>query len=87
MEGYDHNLYQIGLLDKDRILLPKGERLPEDQEEIISVVEEEAPYSNQDNPRKVIMDKKERIKEELKKLNLDKKSIDKIIFKLFLREY
>jgi len=76
--GYDHNLYQIGLLDKDRILLPPVERLPEDQEEIISGIEE-APSSNQNNPQKVIMDKKERIKEELKKLNLDKKSLDKII--------
>jgi len=71
--GYDHNLYQIVLLDKDRILLPKGERLPEDKEEIISGIAEEAPSSNQNNP------KKERIKEELEKLNLDKKSIDKII--------
>ena len=77
--GYDHNLYQIALLDKDRILLPPVERLPEDKEEIISGIVEEAPSSNQNNPQKVIMDKKERIKEELTKLNLDKKSIDKII--------
>jgi hypothetical protein len=78
--GYDHNLYQIGLLDKDRILLPKGERLPEDKEEIISGIEEAAPSSNQNNP------KKERIKEELKKLNLDKKSIDKIILNYSLED-
>jgi hypothetical protein len=77
--GYDHNLYQIVLLDKDRILLPPGERLPEDQEEIISGVEKEAPSSNQNNPQKVIIDKKEKIKEELIKLKLDKKSIAKII--------
>ena len=83
--GYDHNLYQIGLLDKDRILLPPVERLPEDKEEIISGIEE-APSSNQNNPRKVIMDKKERIKEELKKLNLDKKSIDKIILNYSLED-
>ena len=84
--GYDHNLYQIGLLDKDRILLPPVERLPEDKEEIISGIAEEAPSSNQNNPQKVIMDKKERIKEELKKLNLDKKSSDKIILNYSLED-
>jgi hypothetical protein len=88
---YDHNLYQIVLLDKDRILLPPVERLPEDKEEIISGVAEEAPSSNQNNPRKIIIDnkeilKKERIKEELKKLNLDKKSIDKIILNYSLKD-
>jgi hypothetical protein len=57
--GYDHNLYQISLLDQDRILLPKGERLPEDKEEITSGIAKEAPSSNQNNPQK------ERIKEEL----------------------
>jgi hypothetical protein len=56
--GYDYNLYQIVLLDKDRILLPPVERLPEDKEEIISGVAEEAPSSNQNNPKKVIVDKK-----------------------------
>lgn len=84
--GYDHNLYQIGLLDKDRILLPPIERLPEDKEEIISGVAEEAPSSNQNNPQKVIMDNKERVKEELKKLKLDKKSIDKIILNYSLED-
>lgn len=89
--GYDHNLYQIGLLDKDTILLPPVERLPEDKEEIISGIAEEAPSSNQNNPKKVIIDnkkilKKERIKEELKKLNLDKKSIDKIILNYSLED-
>jgi hypothetical protein len=78
--GYDHNLYQIVLLDKDRILLPPVERLPEDKEEIISGIAEEVPSSNQNNP------KKERIKEELKKLNLDKKSIDKIILNYSLED-
>jgi hypothetical protein len=78
--GYDHNLYQIGLLDKDRLLLPPVERLPEDKEEIISGVAEEAPSSNQNNPQK------ERIKEELKKLKLDKKSIDKIILNYSLED-
>jgi predicted transcriptional regulator len=78
--GYDHNLYQIVLLDKDRILLPPVERLPEDKEEIISGIEEEAPSSNPNNPQK------ERIKEELKKLNLDKKSIDKIILNYSLED-
>jgi hypothetical protein len=77
--GYDHNLYQIVLLEKNRVLLPPVKRLPEDQEEIISGIAEEAPCSNQNNPQKIIMDKKERIKEELIKLKLDKKSMDKII--------
>jgi hypothetical protein len=80
--GYDHNLYQIVLLDKENILYPPAEKLPEEKEEIISGIAEK--FSFQDNPKKVIIDNKkslktERIKEELKKLNLDKKSIDKII--------
>lgn len=82
--GYDHNLYQIVLLDKENILYPPAEKLPEEKEEIISGIAEESSYSNQDNPKKVIIDnikspKTEKMKEELKKLNLDKKSIDKII--------
>ncbi len=82
--GYDHNLYQIVLLDKENILYPPAEKLPEEKEEIISGIAEESSYSNQDNPKKVIIDnikspKTEMMKEELKKLNLDKKSIDKII--------
>lgn len=80
--GYDHNLYQIVLLDKENILYPPVEKLPEEKEEIISGIA--GKFSNQDNPKKVITDNKkslkiERIKEELEKLNLDKKSIDKII--------
>ena len=82
--GYDHNLYQIVLLDKENILYPPAEKLPEENEKVISGIAKESPYSNQDNPKKVITDNKkslktERIKEELEKLNLDKKSIDKII--------
>lgn len=82
--GYDHNLYQIVLLDKENILYPPVERLPEEKEEIISGIAKESPSSNQNNPKKLIIDNKkslevERIKEELKKLNLDKKTIDKII--------
>jgi len=82
--GYDHNLYQIVLLDKENILYPLAEELPEENEEIISGILEEPTSSNQDNPKKLIIDNKkslktERIKEELEKLNLDKKSIDKII--------
>jgi len=89
--GYDHNLYQIVLLDKENILYPPAEKLPEEKEEIISGIAEEFPYSNQDNPKKVIIDNKkslktERIKEELKKLNLDKKSIDKIILNYSLED-
>ncbi len=82
--GYDHNLYQIVLLDKENILYPPAERLPEENEEIISGISEESPSSNQNNPKKIDTDSKkspktERMKEELKKLNLDKKTIDKII--------
>ncbi len=82
--GYDHNLYQIVLLDKENILHPPAERLPEEKDEIISGIVEESPSSNQINPKKIDIDnkkspKEERIKEELKKLNLDKTSIDKII--------
>lgn len=80
--GYDHNLYQIVLLGKENILYPPVEKLPEEKEEIISGIA--GKFSFQDNPKKVITDNKkslkiERIKEELEKLNLDKKSIDKII--------
>jgi len=82
--GYDHNLYQIVLLDKGNVLYPPVEKLPEENERIISGILEESPPSNQDNSKKLIIDnrkslKTERIKEELEKLNLDKKSIDKII--------
>jgi len=82
--GYDHNLYQIILLDKENILYPPAERLPEENEKVISGIVEESPSLNQINPNKIVTDnkkspKEERIKEELKKLNLDKKSIDKII--------
>jgi len=80
--GYEHNLYQIVLLDKESILYPPTEKLPEEKEEIISGIA--GKFSFQDNPKKVIIDnkkspKEERMKEELKKLNLDKKSIGKII--------
>jgi hypothetical protein len=89
--GYDHNLYQIVLLDKENVLYPPAEKLPEEKEEIISGILEEYPSSNQDNPKKVITDnrkslKTEGIKEELEKLNLDKKSIDKIILNYSLED-
>ncbi len=89
--GYDHNLYQIVLLDKENILYPPAEKLPEEKEEIISGIAKESPSSNQDNPKKVIPDNKkspktERIKEKLEKLNLDKKSIDKIILNYSLED-
>ena len=89
--GYDHNLYQIVLLDKENILYPPKEKLPEEKEEIISGISEEFPYSNQDNPNKVVSDNKkslktERIKEELEKLNMDKKSIDKTILNYSLED-
>ena len=93
--GYDHNLYQIVLLDKENILYPPAEKLPEENEEIITGIEEESPSSNQqrlkNNPKKVIINNKkspktERIKEELEKLNLDKKSIDKIILNHSLKD-
>jgi len=87
--GYDHNLYQIVLLDKENILYPPAEKLPEEKEEIISGIAEK--FSFQDNPKKVIIDNKksqktERIKEELIELNLDKKSIDKIILNYSLED-
>jgi len=89
--GYDYNLYQIVLLDKENILYPPAERLPEENEKIISGILEEPPSSNQDNPKKIDTDNKkslktERIKEELKKLSLDKKSIDKIILNYSLED-
>lgn len=88
--GYDHNLYQIVLLDKENILHPPAEKLPEEKEKIISGVVE-PPCSNKDNPKKRITDnrkslKTERIKEELEKLNLDKKSIGKIILNYSLED-
>ena len=89
--GYDHNLYQIVLLDKENIFYPPAEKLPEEKEEIISGIVEEPPSSNQDNLKKIVTDNKkslktERIKEELEKLNLDKKSIDKIILNYSLED-
>ncbi len=80
--GYDHNLYQIVLLDKENILYLPTEKLPEENEKIISGIA--GKFSFQDNPKKIITDnkkslKKGRINEELEKLNLDKKSIDRII--------
>jgi len=89
--GHYHNLYQIVLLDKENILYPPAEKLPEEKEEIISGITEKSSYSNQDNPKKVIIDnkkspKEKRIKEELKKLNLDKKSIDKTILNYSLED-
>ena len=89
--GYDHNLYQMVLLDKEHILYPPAEKLPEENEKIISGISEESPSSNQDNHKKIVTDNKkslktERIKEELEKLNLDKKSIDKIILNYSLED-
>ncbi|MBA7557572.1 hypothetical protein ES705_50333 [subsurface metagenome] len=82
--GFVHNLYQIVLLNKENVLYPPTEKLPEENEKVISGIAKESPSSNQDNPKKLIIDNKkslktERIKEELEKLNLDKKTIDKII--------
>jgi len=39
--GYDHNLYQIVLLDKENILYPPAERLVEENEEIKRLSREE----------------------------------------------
>jgi len=88
--GYDHNLYQIVLLDKENVLHPPAEKLPEEKEEIVSGIVE-SPCSNKNNLKKVIIDNKkslktERIKEELEKINLDKKSIDKIILNYSLED-
>jgi len=89
--GYDHNLYQMVLLDKENIFYPPAERLPEENEEIITGISEESPSSNQNNHKKIVTDndkslKTERIKEELEKLNLDKKSIDKITLNYSLED-
>ena len=62
--GYDHNLYQIVLLDKENILYPPVEKLPEENEEIISGISEEFPYSNHDNPNKIVSDNKKSLKTE-----------------------
>jgi len=88
--GYDHYLYQIVLLDKENALYPPVEKLPGEKEKIISGMVESL-CSNKNNPKKVIADSKkspktERMKEELKKLNLDKKSIDKIILNYSLED-
>ena len=82
--GYDHNLYQLVILDKERALLPATERLPEETEKVISGIVEEPPYHNQNNPKRIDTDdkkslKKNKIIEELKKLKLDKNTIGKII--------
>jgi hypothetical protein len=87
--GYDHNLYQIVLLDKENILYPPTEKLPGEKEKVISGIA--GKFSFQDNPKKVITDNKkslktERIKEELIKLNLGKKSIDKTILNYSLED-
>jgi len=88
--GYDHNLYQIVLLDKENVLHPPAEKLPEEKEEIVSGIVE-SPCSNKNNLKKVIVNnrkslKTERIKEELEKINLDKKSIDKTILNYSLED-
>ena len=62
--GYDHNLYQIVLLDKENILYPPVEKLPEENEEIISGISEEFPYFNQNNPNKIVPDNKKSLKTE-----------------------
>jgi hypothetical protein len=92
--GYDHNLYQIVLLDKENILYPPAERLPEEKEEIVSGIVKslDSNYHNlKIDPNKTVTDnkkspKEKRIKEELEKLNLDKKSIDKIILNYSLED-
>lgn len=58
-EGYDHNLYQIILLDKENILYPPAEKLPEESEKVISGIA--GKFSFQDNPKKVIIDNKKSI--------------------------
>jgi hypothetical protein len=82
--GYEHNLYQIILLDQEKVLLPPVERCPEETEEVISGIAGEYPSHNQDNPKRINTDnikslKKNRIIEELNRLKVDKKSIGKII--------
>jgi len=89
--GYYHNLYQIVLLDKEKVLFPPAERLAKDTEEVISGIAKESPSTNQNNSKKINTNdkkssKKEMIKEELKRLNLNKKSIDKMILNYSLED-
>ena len=60
--GYDHNLYQIVLLDKENVLHPPAEKLPEEKEKIVSGIVEESPSSNQNNPNKIVPDSKKSLK-------------------------
>ncbi|MEA2021874.1 MAG: helix-turn-helix domain-containing protein, partial [Candidatus Caldatribacteriota bacterium] len=82
--GYNHNLYQIVLLDKERFLRPPTEKLPEETEKVISGITKKSSSSNLNNPKRISADdvkslKQNRIIEELKRLKLDNKSIGKII--------
>lgn len=79
------------MLDKEKILFPPAERLPKDAEEVISGIAKESPSTNQNNSKKINTNdkkssKKEMIKEKLKRLNLDKKSMDKIILNYSLED-
>lgn len=70
--GYDHNLYQIVLLDKENILYTPTEKLPEENEKIISGIAKESPSSNHDNPKKVITDNKKSPKKDKDKRRIGK---------------
>src|SRR5665648_594556 len=63
--GYDHNLYQIVLLDKENVLHPPAEKLPEEKEEIVSGIVESL-CSNKNNLKKVIVNNRKSLKKKEK---------------------
>jgi len=88
--GYEHNVYQIILLDKEKVLLPPEERYPEETEEIVSGIAEASPSQPINRPEKIKVDertlKKEHIMKILKKLKLDKNRIAQIILNYSLED-
>ena len=82
--GYFHNLYKLVILDNERVLLPPAERCPEETEEVISGIAEESTFIKENSLKRININdrnslKKKRMMEKLKKIKLDKKTIDKII--------
>jgi len=81
--GYEHNVYQIILLDKEKVFLPPVERYPEETEEIVSGIAQISPSHPINHPEKIMvkdtLSKKEFIINALKKLKLDKNKIEQII--------
>jgi len=80
---YEHNIYQIILLDKEKVLHPPAERCPEETEEVVSGIAEASPAHPINHPEKINIDeeslKKEHTIKALKKLKLDKNKMGQII--------